>query len=236
MFPISDTIKLKSFPITNLLLIGVNTLVFLFEISLGPGSLAKFITTYGMIPANLPFSDPAQLLENPFPLVTLISGTFLHSGWFHFLTNIWVLHIFGDNVEGRMGHGRYLIFYLMSGVSANLVQAAVTPDITLPVIGASGAVAGVMSAYFLFFPRARITAFILLFPWFIRVPAGLFLGFWFFSQLFTGLFSLYMPDDPAAGGVAWWAHTGGFIFGLLCARFFSKPVIRDSETSELLRY
>jgi membrane associated rhomboid family serine protease len=236
MFPISNTEKLRTFPIINILLIGVNTLVFLFEISLRPGPLAQFISTYGMIPATLPFSDLTLILKNPFSLVTIFTGTFLHSGWFHFLTNIWILHIFGDNVEGKLGHGRYLIFYLMCGAAANLLQGAVTSTSTLPVIGASGAVAGVMSAYFLFFPRSRITAFILIFPWFIRVPAVLFLGFWFLSQLFSGFLSFYIPEDAAMGGVAWWAHIGGFIFGLFGAWFFHRPYIKKDGSRDLLQY
>jgi membrane associated rhomboid family serine protease len=227
MFPVSDTLRPRTFPFVNLLIIGFSTLVFLVEVNLSPENLVKFIYTWGMIPASLPLTQFSQLIDDPSALVTLFSATFLHSGWFHFLTNIWVLHIFGDNVEGQMGHFRYLIFYLLCGAAANLLQALITSTSPLPVIGASGAVAGVMSVYFLFFPRARITAFVLIYPWFIRVPAVLFLGFWFFSQIFSGFLSLYMPQDAAAGGVAWWAHIGGFLFGLVGARFFTRPVPRD---------
>jgi membrane associated rhomboid family serine protease len=234
MIPISDALKPRSFPVINLLLIGINTFVFLFEISLRPEVLIRVINTFGMVPANLPLTQLSLLLEDPFPLLTLITGSFLHNGWFHFLTNIWVLHIFGDNVEGRMGHARYLLFYLMSGAAANILEAAVTSSSTNPVIGASGAVAGVMSAYFILFPGARITALIFFFPWFIRVPAALFLGFWFFSQVFSGFFSLTLPENAAAGGTAWWAHIGGFLFGLLVARFFSDPNLRNEASEDLM--
>jgi membrane associated rhomboid family serine protease len=236
MIPISDTLRPRSFPIINLLLIGINTLVFLFEVSLRPEALVWVINTFGTIPSNLPLTQPSLLLENPLPLATLVTGTFLHNGWFHFLTNIWVLHIFGDNVEGQIGHGRYLVFYLLSGAAANIVQASVTSSSTNPIIGASGAVAGVMSAYFLFFPGARITALIFFFPWFIRVPAALFLGFWFFSQIFSGFYSLVLPEEAATGGIAWWAHIGGFLFGLIAARLFAHPRSKRGEGKDLVPF
>jgi len=140
---------------------------------------------------------------------------FLHGGWYHVISNMWALYIFGDNIESRLGHGRYLVFYLATGIAAALAHAALTPASEIPTVGASGAVAGVMGAYILLFPHSRIVTLIPLFflPWFVEVPALIYVGVWFLSQLFNGLFSL-LPETEAAAGVAWWAHVGGFAAGL----------------------
>lgn len=218
MLPLQDTVRSRSFPIVNWLLIGLNTLVFLFETNLGPVGLERFVGVFGMVPARLS-------LEHPWTLLTLVTSTFLHGGWMHFLGNMWTLYIFGDNVEDRMGSGRYLLFYLLSGVVANLMQAAVYPFSRVPTIGASGAIAGVLGAYFLFFPHARVISLVpgLFIPWLVEVPAVLYLGVWYVTQLFSGLFSLALPGGAQMGGVAWWAHIGGFLFGLLTARWFRRP-------------
>lgn len=226
MLPIRDTLRSKSFPAANLTLIGLNVLVFLYEINLSPARLARFTDTYGLVPARLHLAHPALLLQNPFPLITLFTAMFIHGGWFHILSNMWVLFIFGDNVEDRLGSVRYFLFYILGGLVANLLQAFVFPTSTIPAIGASGAIAGTLGAYFLFYPTAKVLTLIPVFliPWFIEVPAIVFLGFWFISQLFSGLFSLGMPAGANVGGVAWWAHIGGFLFGLLFARWFaSRP-------------
>ncbi len=213
MIPIRDTIRSYHFPIVNWLLIGVNTLVFLFEAQLGPAELERFLQTWGLIPARL-LHDPGLAW------ITIFSSMFLHGGWFHFLSNMWFLYIFGDNVEDRMGSWRYLFFYLASGVAAALLQTFVLPDSTLPTIGASGAIAGVLGAYVLFFPTANVTTlvFVFFFVTFVDIPALLYLGFWFVSQFFSGLASL---AGQSAGGVAWWAHIGGFVFGWATGRLFA---------------
>lgn len=225
MIPLSDTLRPRSFPVMNWILIGINTLVFMFEINLSPVGLDRFLRAYALIPANLNLTRPELLVSDPLPLVTLVSSMFLHGGWFHFLSNIWVLHIFGDNVEDRMGPGRYLLFFLLSGIVASFMQTVIYPESRIPTIGASGAIAGVMSAYFLFFPRARILTLIPVFiiPWLIEIPALIYLGFWFVSQLYSGFFSLGLPAGSSLGGVAWWAHIGGFLFGLAFARAFIRP-------------
>lgn len=150
---------------------------------------------------------------------------FLHGGWFHLISNMWVLFIFGDNVEDRMGHGRFLLFYLLSGLAAGLMQALAAPGSHLPTVGASGAIAGVLGAYLLFFPGARVLTLIPFFFFFsfVEIPALFYLGFWFIAQLYSGLFALALPAGMSAGGVAWWAHIGGFLFGLLLARRFERP-------------
>ncbi len=224
MFPLRDTIRSKSFPAANWIIIGSNVLVFFYEISLSPLGLANFTTTYGMIPAKLHLDHPTLLIQHPMALITLFTAMFIHGGWFHLLSNMWVLFIFGDNVEDRLGSVRYFLFYIIGGLVANLLQAFVFPTSQIPAIGASGAIASALGAYFLFFPTAKVLTLILIFiiPWFIELPAIVFLGFWFISQLFSGLFSLGMPAGANVGGVAWWAHIGGFLFGLLFASLFAR--------------
>lgn len=229
MLPIKDTIHSRSFPAINYLLITINTVVFFFELTMPPGMLQQFFTTFGVIPAKLS-------VVNPVSWITLVSHQFLHGGWVHYLSNVWILFIFGDNVEDRMGSRRYLLFYLIGGTVAGLVQAGMSPFSTLPSIGASGAIAAVMGAYFLFFPRARVITLIPIFilPWFVELPAVIFLGFWFISQFFSGVFSLSTNGWATAGGIAWWAHIGGFLFGLLLSRLFVLrkrvyPYYRDEQ-------
>jgi membrane associated rhomboid family serine protease len=216
MLPIKDTIRSRSFPAINYLLIAANTVVFFLELSLPAGKLGQFLYIFGLVPANLS-------LLNPFSWVSLISHQFLHGGWLHFLSNVWVLFIFGDNVEDRMGSARYLIFYLLGGITAGVLQTVMAPQSQVPAIGASGAIAAVMGAYFLFYPRARVITLIPIFiiPWFIELPAVVFLGFWFVTQFFSGVLSLASAGSAAAGGIAWWAHVGGFVFGLVFGKVFT---------------
>ncbi len=235
MFPLRDTIRSRTFPIITWLLVIVNVLVFLFEVSLPTRTLNQLIFAYGVVPARFSLTNPLALLSHPLTLVTLFTHMFLHGGWLHVISNLWTLLIFGDNVEDRMGKGRYLVFYLIGGLVAAFAQIAVDPSSTVPSIGASGAIAGVLGAYILLFPGGRVLTFIPIFilPWLVEVPAFVFLGFWFVSQLFSGLLSL--PHGGVAGGVAWWAHIGGFIFGAVFHRLFlmpSEPVIADSYTNE----
>ncbi|MDD5467152.1 MAG: rhomboid family intramembrane serine protease [Anaerolineales bacterium] len=222
MLPIRDTIRSYNFPFVNWLLIGGNALVFLFETSLSPAMLDRLIGTFGLVPARLHLDNPALLASNPFVLVTLFTHMFLHGGWFHLLSNMWMLFIFGDNVEDRLGSGRYLVFYLMSGVAAGLVQAFVGPGSAIPSVGASGAIAGVLGAYFLLYPNSRVITLIPLvfIPWFVEIPSLFYLGIWFVSQLYSGLASLGLPNAASLGGVAWFAHIGGFVFGLLTIKLF----------------
>jgi membrane associated rhomboid family serine protease len=178
-----------------------------------PAELKTFIFANGLI--------PAQLLGNlSDEWVKIYSSMFLHGGWFHIINNMWVLFIFGDNVEGRMGGFRYLLFYLLSGTAAGLLQTYILPTSNVPMIGASGAVAGVLGAYLILFPRSRIASLVpVLFIFtLIEIPAFLFLLFWFFSQLFSGWFAL---QGGSASGIAWWAHVGGFLFGLIMVSFFT---------------
>jgi membrane associated rhomboid family serine protease len=146
----------------------------------------------------------------------------LHGSWFHVISNMWFLYIFGDNVEDRLGSGRYLVFYILSAIVAGLVQVYFDPGSAVPTVGASGAIAGVLGGYLVLYPRARVTTLILLIivPWFVDVPAVLFIGLWFVSQLSSGLLALGAAGD--FGGIAWWAHIGGFVFGALLVRLFAR--------------
>ncbi len=215
MIPIRDTIRSHSFPIVNWLIIAANAVVFFIELSLSPAGLNRLIGTFGLVPANVH-------LQNPLTLVPFFTNIFLHGGWLHILSNMWVLFIFGDNIEDRMGHIRYLIFYLLSGVAAGLLESYVLPASNVPMIGASGAIAGVLGAYLILFPQARIASIVPIIFIFtiIEIPAVIFLLFWFILQLFSGWTAL--AGAAGSSGVAWWAHVGGFLFGMLAVRFFAQ--------------
>jgi membrane associated rhomboid family serine protease len=223
MIPLRDTIRSYNFPVVNWLLIILNSLVFLYEISLPSTRLDQLILAFGVVPARMHLNDPLLLLLNPLPLLTLFTSMFLHGGWIHILGNMWFLYIFGDNVEDRMGSARYFVFYLMSGVIAGLAQIFMSPASQAPAIGASGAIAGVLGAYLLMFPAARIITLIpiIIIPWFVEIPAIFFLGLWFIAQLISGFQSVNITQAASnLGGVAFWAHIGGFIFGALFYRLF----------------
>lgn len=197
MLPIRDNIPSKSFPLVTLVLIAANSAVFWHELTLGR-RLDGFIAAYALVPAHPNWPD-------------LVTSMFLHGGWTHVLGNLWTLWIFGDNVEDRLGKFRFLALYLLCGVVAGAVQAAASPGSTVPVIGASGAIAGVLGAYLWFFPKAKVTTVVpvLIFLHYAEVPAFLYLGVWFLTQVYSGTLSV--------GGVAWWAHVGGFLTGVFWA-------------------
>ena len=214
MIPLYDTTQTRIFPLVNLGLIVLNALAFFGELRMTSSELRSFIFTWGLIPAHL-FGNPSGTWE------TIVSSMFLHGGWFHIISNMWVLYIFGDNVEARLGKLRYLIFYLLSGVAAALLQAYLLPTSSAPMIGASGAIAGVLGAYLILFPGSRIASLvpILFILTIVEVPALIFLIFWFITQLYSGLF---MMQGGSASGIAWWAHIGGFLFGMLMVSFFAR--------------
>lgn len=219
MFPLRDTVRARRLPLVNWALIAANLLLFFFEASLAPRQLAAFTRAYGLVPARL----LANLGLGQF--LTMLTSMFLHGGWWHLIGNLWVLFIFGDNVEDRMGHGRYLLFYLLCGLVAGAAHILFNPLSRVPTVGASGAISGIMGAYLLLFPGARVLTFVPWFflPWLVEVPALVFIGVWFVSQLFNGLFSLGATGAVQAyGGVAWWAHVGGFVAGLFLVRSFAS--------------
>jgi len=218
MIPLRDTIPSERFPGIVVTLIILNIFFFFVELNQGP-DLPHFIKVYGVIPARyfwLKHHSP-EVLPRILPIFT---SMFLHGGWFHLLGNMLYLWIFGDNVEDRMGHLRFLIFYLLSGMGAGLFHIYTNPRSVVPSIGASGAIAGVLGAYFILFPFSRIITLLpYLFFWtVIEIPAFFYLGIWFLMQFFSGTTAL-LVGERMAGGVAWWAHVGGFITGIVLLPF-----------------
>jgi membrane associated rhomboid family serine protease len=216
MIPIRDAIRSKTFPIVNLLIIVLNVLAFLWQLSQG-AHLRETFYLYGIVPIR--YSDPglsAQFtaFEQVFPFIT---SMFLHGGFFHILGNMWFLYIFGDNIEDRLGHIRYLIFYLLCGIAAGLIHLYTNWDSRLPTIGASGAISGIMGAYLLLYPRSRILTLIPIFFFlhFVEIPAFIFLGYWLLIQIFSASLT-----HKNVGGIAWWAHIGGFMVGLVFIKLF----------------
>jgi len=230
MIPIKDTIHSRSFPLITWLLVILNVLVFVFiELPLSQSGLERLVATYGVTPNQCaaPILKGLSLAVIPGIgvlvqgcAVPLITSMFLHGGWLHIIGNMWVLIIFGDNVEDRMGSMRYLVFYLTCGVVSGLTQAFIAPNSAVPAIGASGAIAGVLAAYMILFPRARVVTFIPLFilPWFVNIPSLIFIAIWFLLQFFSGVAAL---GGGVSGGVAYWAHVGGFVCGLLLVWLFA---------------
>lgn len=220
MIPLRDTIPARRFPVVNTVLIGLNVLVFLFESILSPEQLEQVIRIFGVVPTMFWQGDG---LGRWLPLFT---SMFLHGGWWHLISNMLALYIFGDNVEDRLGHFRYLLFYLFGGLAAGAAHLVAYSGSPLPTVGASGAIATVLGAYLVLYPYARVITLVPVF-YFLRiveVPALIYLGFWFISQLFNGIFALAAADVFQAGGVAWWAHIGGFVFGLAIVRLIcSRP-------------
>lgn len=206
MLPLRDNIPSRRFPIVTIALIGINALVFLHELTLGK-DLPYFFSLYSVIPARL--TANAFSLET---LRTLVTAQFLHGGWMHLIGNMLFLYIFGDNVEDWFGHVPYLLFYLFCGVVSFLTQILVTPMASIPTLGASGAVAGVLGAYFLLYPSAKILTLIpfFIFIQFVEIPALIFLGVWFLFQFLQGSIGY----SGTGGGIAFWAHIGGFITGM----------------------
>lgn len=217
MLPLRDTVRSRSVPFVTYALIGLNVLVFLYEVSLGQQGFNRLLTDFGLVPARLSLAQPWSYLK-------ILTSMFLHGSWFHVISNMWVLFIFGDNVEDRMGPGRYLLFYLLVGAVAGLTHAYFVSSSQLPTVGASGAIAGVLGAYLVLFPQGRVLTLIPLFiiPWFIEIPAFIYLGFWFLSQLSSGLMSLGQLGAGNFTGIAWWAHVGGFVAGLLLVHSFVR--------------
>ncbi len=226
MFPLQDTIPSRSFPLVNWLLIAINLLVFLHEVSLGPEGIEPFVRTWGLVPIEFSQADRPLAWWEYYPFFT---NMFLHGGWGHFIGNMWTLYIFGDNVEDRMGKGGYLLFYLLCGVAASYTHYALNMDSTVPAIGASGAISGVMGAYMFMFPYSTIIFMVPLFfmPYFFEVSAFFYLAVWFLGQFFSGTVSLLMPHNGA--GIAFWAHVGGFVAGVLLFRFFARPPSREER-------
>lgn len=229
MIPLRDTTRSSSFPVVNTIFIISNVIVFLYEIQLGKG-LERFIFQYGLVPEFLFSAKGIGFTERFSPFFTSL---FIHGGFLHLIGNMLFLYIFGDNVEDRMGHFRYLVFYLLCGFSAAAFQTLTNIHSEIPMIGASGAISGVLGAYLIFFPRSRILTLlpIFFFIQLVHIPAMVFIIVWFIFQFLSGMATL--PAKPGIGGVAFWAHIGGFLSGLILARFFQrKRWIRTNLSSK----
>lgn len=220
MIPLRDNIPSRRFPVVNTALIALNVLVFLFEsLALGSRQLQQFASAWGLVPSSWQIGDLRSW-------ITIFTSMFMHGGWWHLISNMLALYIFGDNIEDRAGHIPYLIFYLLSGLAASGAHLVAYSKSPIPTVGASGAIAGVLGAYLVLFPQARVLTLVPIFYFLrlIEIPALIYLGFWFISQLFNGLFALTAADVFQSGGVAWWAHIGGFVFGLAVIRLIaSRP-------------
>lgn len=237
MFPIKDTVPRRTFPFVTYTLIVLNSIVFLVQLSLPEPILIEFLYLFGLVPAR--YTHPSWAIIAGLPVNTywpFVTNMFLHGGWLHIIANMWSLFLFGDNVEDRLGHLRYLLLYILTGVAANLLHFLINYDSTVPVIGASGAIAGVMAAYLRLFPFARIiTLFPIFFiPFFLEIPAFFFMGVWFLTQLLSGAVALAGPDS--GGGIAWWAHIGGFAAGFLLIRPLCSRRIGGCHDDELYHY
>lgn len=216
MFPIRDTIPSKNYPVVNNTIIGINIILFLFEMSQG-ANLDRFVYIYGLVPARYSMPQISSYFTTGQQLLSWLSFMFLHGGFWHLLGNMWFLYIFGDNVEDRLGPFRYLVFYLLCGITSGLSHLLFNLHSNMPTIGASGAIAGVMGAYLILHPHSKILTLIpiIFIPWFIEIPAFFFLGFWFILQFLNAAGS-----HGNIGGIAWWAHIGGFVFGIVFLKIF----------------
>lgn len=220
MIPLRDQVSSRRMPFITVLLIVINIYIFLKEVMLN-AALDKFIYKYAVIPAYYLKPQAFNLSSIIDKNITLVSSLFLHGSWLHLIGNMWYLWIFGDNVEDRLGHFRFLVFYILCGVTGNLAHVFINGRSTIPALGASGCIAGVLGAYFLLFPRARIVTLLPIFIfWTVaEVPAFFFLGIWFLIQFLNGYFMLPFQDKGSC--IAWWAHIGGFISGIILTIIFA---------------
>ncbi len=218
MLPLRDNVPRRRKPIITGIIIIINIIIYLWQSALDPFQLRVFLYDFGLVPEV--FIENALISS-----YTILTSIFLHGGFGHLIGNMWILALFGDNVEDRMGRLSFLGFYILSGIVANFIHLLFNTGSTVPTIGASGAVAGIMAAYVFLFPLARVVSVIpiFFFPYIISVPALFFIGIWFITQVYYGTIGLTLGN---AGGVAWWAHIGGFIFGAIFYRFFLRKKLR----------
>lgn len=223
MIPIRDTQRSRRRPVVNWVIILINIFVFGYELTLTEPMLQAFIVKWGVIPAVItnPGMFSKTILAQTSGAFSLLTSLFVHMGWVHMIGNMLYLFIFGDNVEDLLGHGKYLLFYLVSGIFASLAHILSSPLSRIPTVGASGAIAGVLGAYFVNFPRSRVLALIPVgfFLPMVEVPSIIFLFLWFITNLLSGVASLGVQ---AQGGVAWWAHIGGFVVGMLLSLLWRR--------------
>lgn len=221
MIPIKDILPSRTTPFVIFFLIAMNSAVWVVELLQGT-NLNEFVVTWGFIPLRMLLDDDPQKWVTPF------SSMFMHGGWMHIVGNMWFLWIFGDNVEDAFGHGSFIVFFLVCGLGASLLQFLFSINSQVPMIGASGAISGVLGAYACFYPRARVVTLIPIFFFihFAEIPAILFIGLWFVFQLMGGCGAV---ASGVGSGVAFWAHVGGFFVGYLIARLWKNRLIRQGK-------
>jgi membrane associated rhomboid family serine protease len=229
LIPISDEPRTRSFPYVNVGLILACILVFIYELTLSERDINTFFFDYGVVPNQ--FSDSVEGHLNLLELLTVVSSAFVHGGFLHLAGNMLYLWVFGDNIEDALGHVLYLLFYFVAAIGAVAFQVGIDPDSVVPMVGASGAISGVMGGYFVLYPTARVD--VLLFFFIVPVPAIFLIGFWFALQLFAG-FATVGTAEGASEGVAVWAHVGGFITGLVIILVL-RPFIRVRPAAERAR-
>jgi len=222
MIPLKDLNPRRTTPFVTVAIIAANVLVFLYQLSLGPRELHTFVMTYAMVPAKLDTALAGGNVPLLSALLPFFTSMFLHGGWLHIIGNMWFLWIFGDNVEDELGHGRYLLFYLICGLGSGVAQTIFSWGSNIPALGASGAISGVLGAYIVLFPGTQILTLIPLVIFFftVKLPAVLFIGIWFLMQFASAAGSL---QSGISGGVAWWAHVGGFLLGILLVKTAMPP-------------
>ena len=235
MLPLKDNISARNFPYVNIGLIIINSVFFIYAKSYGH-EFDQLIFSLGFIPARF-LAQQGENLLNPTGYLPVFSSMFMHANLIHLLSNMWMLWIFGDNVEDCMGHGCFLLFFLLCGIASVLAQTISNPQSTIPMVGASGAISGVLGAYIITFPKARILTLvpIVILFYIIELPAYFFLGFWFVLQFIQGALYSLNADQVVGGGVAWWAHVGGFVAGVIFLQVFRckdwrHPEIQSAKT------
>ena len=240
MFPLRDNVPSIRKPYVTIIIIVINVIIYAFQWLLPDMLNVRLIYTFGFLPARLSESLLNRQVSYP-DLLPLLTSMVLHGSWLHLLGNMWILWLFGDNVEDRLGHFKFFLFYLLSGVAAMSLHYITNPGSPVPAVGASGAIAGVMGAYFILFPQARITTLILIvfIPLFINIPAVVFLLIWFLMQVYSG--TINSLAGGVGGGVAWWAHIGGFLGGILLLKLMytgrhRRPVSYDYHWTVSRRY
>jgi membrane associated rhomboid family serine protease len=225
MLPLKDDQARYSTPWVTGFLIGINLLIFLFEASLDPKSLRTLMHQFGVVPYHTAaFLGGSHRFALPAIIVPYFTSMFLHGSWMHVIGNMWFLFIFGDNVEDYLGHFKYLTFYILTGLIAMITQVAVDLHATMPTVGASGAIAGVLGAYFVLYPRARVLTWFFIFV--VWVPAWIILGYWFVLNFLSGTATALSVQGQNVGGVAFWAHVGGFAAGALLVKVFGERGVR----------
>ena len=237
MFPVMTTVAVRYTPVVTWLLIAVNTLVFLYETSLPAEGLQLLVHQYGLVPAR--FFYPGWAVAHGYDTSTylpFVTNVFLHGGWLHLILNMWTLYIFGPAIEDRLGGARFFSFYMLCGIGASAAHAYFNASSVFPALGASGAIAGIMGAYMRLFPFSRLLVVIpiFIFPFFFEMHAAIFIGVWIAIQLFQGIGGLFATTAAVTGGIAWWAHIGGFVVGWLSIKFVrhSPAVYRPFQRDE----